>query len=142
MRSDEKDSLLLGATGNYRLLEPLGVAGATAEVRLAERVEDNKRFAFKLMHPELTGTMKENFKKEMRVLLQLETVEENLGTEHIPRLIECTELQAPETQRLQEEFHAHTPPNFQLPETSQSSKRILATSRLMRKWCMSPHPLF
>jgi hypothetical protein len=102
LRSIETGTTLEGATGTYRVVRPLGLAGATAEVFLVERQGDGERFALKLMGPGLEPAMQRRFGDEMAVLQRLHDAEAKLGTHHVPRLAESSDLQEPATQRLLE----------------------------------------
>ncbi|MCP4655970.1 MAG: hypothetical protein GY856_11190, partial [bacterium] len=95
---------VLGHSGRYRLVKPLGLAGATAEVYQVRREEDDALFALKLMHPQLPSPMRKRFTGEMMTLQRLRDVEASLGTRHIPRLVECSDLREAATQRLSKEL--------------------------------------
>lgn len=96
----KKDAILKGHTGDYRIIKPLGLAGATAQVFLTVREQDGKRFAFKLMHPDLSPEMQKHFKYEMVVLMKLRPYEDEMSNHHIPQIIESSDLLEEETQLL------------------------------------------
>ncbi|MCP4347524.1 MAG: hypothetical protein GY795_18630 [Desulfobacterales bacterium] len=83
----ENGHLLHAHTGTYKVVRPLGIAGAMAEVYEVVRETDQKHFAFKLM---IKPEMKINFQSEMRTLQRLGRDKELPGFYHIPRLIESS----------------------------------------------------
>lgn len=93
---------LLGHTGVYRVVKPLGLEGATSQVFLVQRDEDEHQFALKLQHQGLSAALAERFDFEMRMLQLLRHGEEQARTSHIPRIVECTQLKEPATQQLTE----------------------------------------
>ena len=103
----DKDTILEGHTGLYRIIKPLGRAGATARAYLLQRDEDGDQFALKLMRPGIGPEMKNKFIDEMTVLQQLSRSEEILGQCHIPRIAECSALDEAKTRALFQ--HLNTP---------------------------------
>ena len=96
----KKDQVLVGNSGAYRVVRRLGLTGATARVFQIERESDRKNFALKLMLPDLTPERQKQFREEMVNLQRLRTAEEKCGRNHIPRIIESSDLQQPKTQEL------------------------------------------
>lgn len=94
------DRVLAADTGDYRVLKPLGLPGATARVYLIRREQDQRQFALKLMEPGLSPEMQKNFRDELVNLQRLRAAEDRLGTNHIPQIIESSNLQEPATQEL------------------------------------------
>jgi hypothetical protein len=93
-------TLLVGDSGTYRVVKTLGLAGATARVYLVNREQDERFFALKLMQPGLSPEMGKRFQDEMVNLQRLSRAEDYLGTHHIPRIFESSDLQQPATQAL------------------------------------------
>jgi hypothetical protein len=78
------------------------LAGATSRVYLVNRDQDARNFALKLMQPNLSPEMQKHFRDEMVNLQRLRVAEEKLGSKHIPRIVESSDLQQPKTQELLE----------------------------------------
>ncbi len=92
--------MLVGNSGAYRVVRRLGLTGATARVFQVEREQDKKNFALKLMQSGLSPEMQTRFREEMVNLQRLRAAEEKRGRNHIPRIIESSDLQQPRTQEL------------------------------------------
>lgn len=93
-------SPLVGDSGAYRVVKPLGLAGATARVYLVQRQQDKRLFALKLMQPGLSPEMRKRFQDEMANLQRLRRSEDHLDANHIPAIIESSNLLQPATQEL------------------------------------------
>jgi len=103
-RELKADAVLNGHSGSYRVVKPLGLAGATSQVFLVRREDDGEDFALKVRHPGLSGLTAERFDFEMRMLQRLRDAEERYGIRHIPRIIECSDLLEEATQQLTAEL--------------------------------------
>ncbi|NIM83136.1 MAG: hypothetical protein GTO20_30470 [Candidatus Aminicenantes bacterium] len=96
----KRDQVLVGNGGTYQVLKRVGLAGATALVYLVRREQDDRPFALKLMQPGLSPEMCKRFQDEMVNLQRLRRAEDSFGTNHIPRIVESSDLQQPATQEL------------------------------------------
>jgi len=96
----KRDQLLVGDSGTYRVVKPLGLPGATARVYQLIREKDELKFALKLMQSGLPLEMQKRFQDEMVNLQRLRSAEDRFGAKHIPAIIESSDLQQPATQEL------------------------------------------